>query len=217
MGIRNWYEALITDLDGTLLPDSEVINQKAVIETMHNHGFELRLAEIEGIPGHPSSEIIPRLLATRSISSNEIHQRIIEENRKRYDDLWDREVEFSPAIKNTLLELHERGIPIAIATTNRNRVVAKFLDRFSLRETVSVVVGGDDVTHMKPSPEVYILAGRQLGEKRCLAAEDTPIGVRSARAAGIHCAAIPNQYSARLDFSEATYTLQSFSDLLQFF
>jgi len=217
MSKKSRYEALITDFDGTLLPNSEAINQKAVVQTMNCLGFELTQEEINWIPGHPSNETIPLFLGARDLGEEWYHRKIVAENRLRYDAIWDKEIEFDSAIENTLLELYTRGIPVAIATTNRSSVVSKFLERFNIREVVNVVVSGDDVIHKKPDPEVYLTAWRLLGEKRSLAVEDMPLGVRSARAAEIHCAAIPNKYSAGLDFREATYILGSFSNLLQFF
>ncbi len=211
------YDALISDFDGTLLPNSELINQKAVVETMRKRGFELRRAEQEGIPGRPSSEIIPLLLIRRRLFEPELHRRVIEENRSVYDALWDKEVALDPGVGNTLGELHARGVPVGIATTNRRKVVEKFLDRFNLRDVVSVIVSRDEVSRIKPHPEVYETAWRQLGKKRSLAVEDMPSGIRSARAAGLHCAAIPREYTVPLDLLGATYILGSFSDLLELF
>jgi sugar-phosphatase len=49
------------------------------------------------------------------------------------------------------------------------------------------LVCGDDVTHGKPSPEPYLLGASRLGipPERCIAVEDAPAGIASARAAGM--------------------------------
>jgi beta-phosphoglucomutase-like phosphatase (HAD superfamily) len=46
----------------------------------------------------------------------------------------------------------------------------------------------------KPAPDVYLAAARRLGvsPERCLAIEDSPSGVVSARAAGMRCIAVPD-------------------------
>ena len=219
MTVVQKYEALISDFDGVLWLYSEKINQDAIMATMKAHGYILTEAEINGILGRPSGDVIPELLITRGNFDERYHALVVNENKGRYDELWNWEVSLDPIIGKTLRALHEQNIPIAIATTNRRKVIERFLNRFNLRDTISLIVSGENVTRKKPDPEVYTRAWRELGKKRSLAVEDMPIGVRSARAAGLHCAVIPTQSSAHLDFGEVepTYTLGSFSELLDYF
>jgi HAD superfamily hydrolase (TIGR01509 family) len=53
-------------------------------------------------------------------------------------------------------------------------------------ENFDAVVCGDEVTRTKPHPEPYLTAARLLGAPigRCVAIEDSPNGIASARAAG---------------------------------
>ena len=43
--------------------------------------------------------------------------------------------------------------------------------------------------------------------------EDSPNGIRAAKAAGLWCVAVPNPMTADLDLSEADLVLESLSDL----
>jgi sugar-phosphatase len=61
-----------------------------------------------------------------------------------------------------------------------------------------VVVTSDDVTHGKPHPEPYLKGAERLGARpaECLAIEDAPAGIESARAAGMKVLGITSTYAA---------------------
>lgn len=68
-----------------------------------------------------------------------------------------------------------------------------------LEETFASVTTGDRVPRMKPAPDPYLQAARELGfaPGQCLVFEDSPAGVASAKAAGCRVVAIPNIYLQR--------------------
>ena len=57
----------------------------------------------------------------------------------------------------------------------------------------SAVVTGDQVSKGKPDPEAYLLAAKRLGvdPTRCVAIEDSPVGVRAAHSSGAATIAVP--------------------------
>jgi len=75
---------------------------------------------------------------------------------------------------------------------------------------------GIDEAAGKPAPDVYLAAARGLGESpaRCLAIEDSPNGVRAAKAAGMRCLAIPDPLlAADARYREADLVLSSLTCL----
>ena len=58
-----------------------------------------------------------------------------------------------------------------------------------------VTVSSEEVARGKPAPDVYLEAARRLGVEpsACVAVEDSHNGIRSAKAAGMACTAIPNE------------------------
>jgi len=58
----------------------------------------------------------------------------------------------------------------------------------------ATIVTGDQVNDGKPHPEAYETAARRLGvdPRCCVAIEDSPTGVASARAAGCRVVAVPH-------------------------
>ena len=74
-----------------------------------------------------------------------------------------------------------------LVTTASGESVGAILRQFDLGRAFDLVVTGDEVTRHKPDPEAYLLAlaRLQLEPAKCLAFEDSDVGVASARAAGI--------------------------------
>lgn len=65
----------------------------------------------------------------------------------------------------------------------------------------AAVVAREDVTHGKPAPDLFIAAARRLDvpPDRCLAVDDAPDGVTSARAAGMHVITVVDGHLAPTD------------------
>ncbi len=67
------------------------------------------------------------------------------------------------------------------------------LDVLGIRASFQAVATGDEVVEGKPHPALYLLAAERLGvpPPDCVALEDSPRGVASAKAAGMRCIAVP--------------------------
>ena len=85
------------------------------------------------------------------------------------------------------------GLKLALASGSPMRLIRAVLSLGGLADTFQVVLTAEDEEHGKPDPAVYVSAARALGvaPERCLAVEDSVNGVRSAKAAGMVCVAIP--------------------------
>jgi beta-phosphoglucomutase-like phosphatase (HAD superfamily) len=76
------------------------------------------------------------------------------------------------------------------------------------------IVFGQEVSESKPSPQIYLLAARKLGAtpNDCLAIEDSPQGVKAAKAAGMKCLAVANT-RPRQDLEEADKIVESLESM----
>ncbi len=94
----------------------------------------------------------------------------------------------------TAIALFERyGLPLAIASSSPPRLIDAVCDRLGLAG-IDVRCSAMDEIRGKPAPDVYLTAARRLGvdAASCLALEDSPHGVASAKAAGMRCVAVPD-------------------------
>jgi beta-phosphoglucomutase-like phosphatase (HAD superfamily) len=113
----------------------------------------------------------------------------------RFDAIVDSEGVASKAGAGELLAwLAAAAIPCAVATsTRRARARSKLCDAGILDHFVAVI-GGDDVVHGKPAPDIYLAAAAALGvpAAQCLAIEDSETGFRAAHAAGMTTILVPD-------------------------
>ena len=79
-------------------------------------------------------------------------------------------------------------------------------------------VVNEDVQKSKPSPECYLIAAKKAGVNpaNCLAIEDSPRGIKSAKDAGMTVYAIPTAQTKKLDLSLADKIFAGFSELMDF-
>jgi beta-phosphoglucomutase len=76
--------------------------------------------------------------------------------------------------------------PVGVCSGSIRASVEPVLAAMGLIELLSVMVTADDVVKNKPHPEPYLLAAARLGLEgaACIAVEDSPTGIKSARSAG---------------------------------
>lgn len=95
--------------------------------------------------------------------------------------------EIFPHVEEVIRKFKDMGMPMALATSSGRNLHAKktknHRDIFSLFQCE---VCGSDVSHAKPSPEIFQLASAKLGNykpENVLVFEDAPAGIKAANAA----------------------------------
>ena len=85
---------------------------------------------------------------------------------------------FRKEAPDVLRKLQEKGLRLALASSNGLAIVEKILRDNGIREFFEVVVSGESFRKSKPDPEIYIHTAAVLGidTKDCLVAEDSPAG-----------------------------------------
>lgn len=94
------------------------------------------------------------------------------------------------------------SVPLAIASGALGHEIRRVLDRERLTECFVAVVAAEDTPVSKPAPDPYLraltllstAAGSPLPAARCVAIEDSPWGLQSARAAGLRTVAVAHTY-----------------------
>jgi beta-phosphoglucomutase-like phosphatase (HAD superfamily) len=87
-----------------------------------------------------------------------------------------------------------RGLSCAVATSSDIDYATFSLRHGGLDGRFPVIVTGEEVTHGKPAPDIYLEAARRLGvpPASCVALEDSEAGILAARAAGMRALLIPD-------------------------
>ena len=200
---ENPYAAIIFDMDGLLL-DTETIYTACFDELFASLGatFDQQFkTTIMGLSSHDTAEMCTRTFKL-PLTAEEFQQRVKALQLARFPSCVP-----MPGAQATVGALRRRALRLAVATSSMESTFrAKTGHHPALFAAMDVIVTGDDpaVRRGKPAPDIYLEAARRLAVRpeHCLAFEDSPNGVRAARAAGMPCIWIPD---AVLDYTGPRY------------
>lgn len=199
--IRFSAEALLLDLDGVLVDSARTVEEHWS-RWAGRRGLEassvLRLAH-----GSPARDVIARFVAPGEVAR---------------ETAWIEGLALEPsdevALPGALVALSQSYLPVAVVTSAPRLGARLRLERAGL-PVPDVVVSGDDVQFGKPHPEPYQKGAAMLdaAPRFCVAVEDTPAGIESARSAGTTPFAVLTTHPLEL-LSGAVAVLQDLSCLL---
>lgn len=179
------YLALLCDLDGTLA-DTEPQHCAAWLEVLaDDYGLTYDLHWFEQWIGTSDRVVADWLIQEHELSVSQ--QEMIDGKQRRFHQLVRSAGKGFPGVDAELAEI-QKLYPLAIATNSGRKdadvvVPALGLDRFT-----DVIVTATDVQHLKPAPDIYLLAAERLNVHAgaCIAIEDSKPGGEAAKAAGCY-------------------------------
>jgi len=210
------FRAAIFDLDGLLI-DSEPLWQQAEIECFAGVGVSLTREQAQETLGLRSDEVVCQRFDEygwdeEAYPLEEVEERIIQ----RVVELIEAEGKPMQGLEEALDFVQKQGLRLAVASSSRIRVIDAALralaiaDRFELTHSAELELLG------KPHPGVYLTTARKLdlAPAACVAFEDSPAGLESAKEAGMACIAIPDRSVVDAPhFARADLVLSSLAEL----
>ena len=105
-------------------------------------------------------------------------------------------------------------LKLGVASSSSRKWVVGHLDRLGVSKLFDAIICADDVTHVKPDPEIYLtaLAALDLRPEEVIVLEDAPNGLLAAKQAGIFCVAVPNPLTGQLSLDHADLRLASLAE-----
>ncbi len=212
-------DALIFDFDGLIL-DTEGPDYWSWAEVFEAHGAELTLNVWAAAVGHPSGafDVVAHL---EELSGRAIDRHGVRETRRVRYHAMVHEQQPLGGVLDYIREAEARGLALGVGSSADRAWVHGHLERLGIARHFRVVRCLEDIKEPKPAPEVFLRVADELGAApaRTVVLEDSPPGVRAAKAAGMWCLAVPNaitrQYDTSLaDFSAASLTGFPLSELL---
>jgi putative hydrolase of the HAD superfamily len=203
--------ALILDFDGLILDTESPIFEEWRAE-FRARGHELGLDTWQHALGtfgayDPCAHL--SRLTGEEFDHEELRQEVRARNLRRCEAL-----ELLPGVSDRVREGRGAGLKTAVASSSTSAWVEGWLERHGIRDLFDTLCTRDQVERVKPAPDLFLLAARRLGvgPERCLVFEDSPNGIRAARAAGMRCVAIPNPVTCALPMEGADLVLASLAD-----
>ncbi len=192
--------AVIFDMDGVLL-DSEPLHYEAVRLILEEQGVDFPLDDYFRYLGTTLTSTWDDLCERYPITMP------FDQFEARYNtDVLAEYLAGAPLIRGArelVEQLRDAGVPIAVASSSHRVWVDAALTGAGLREYFEQTTAGDEVSMGKPSPEIYLKAAEKLSFEPadCIAVEDAPAGVESARAAGMKVVLVRSELTADLDLA----------------
>jgi HAD superfamily hydrolase (TIGR01509 family) len=183
--------AWVFDMDGLLL-DTERLSRRAFHAAADDLGVNLPEDAFFDLIGRPAREI-HRRLALR-LGDEELTNRMDARSDMHYEIFLAQGVPVKDGAVELLDWLDARKLPCAVATSTRTAKAERKLAAAGLAKYFRAVIGGDQVEHGKPAPDVYLRAAMLLGVKpaQCGVLEDSEPGLRAAHAAGARVVWVPD-------------------------
>jgi beta-phosphoglucomutase len=185
------YPAMIFDMDGVVL-DSMPVHLATWQQALAPLGITPTaddLYPLEGMPTERTAQRLTEKLAGEACSEAEA-RKLAATKRRLFRELF--APTFVPGIVPLLYDLHGRGYRVGLVTGSARSVVTETLLPTGIWNLFDTIVSGDEVSCGKPDPEPYRRAAGDLGLRptECLAVENAPLGIQSARTAGMSCVAL---------------------------
>lgn len=207
------FEAVIFDMDGVLV-DSEPVHFESTVRVMAEFGHTFTDADNRRFIGSTDRVMFNTLVAQHGLT--EPIELLIEKRKAIYLDLIQNgALVWREGVCELVGDLAIDGHTLAVASSGLKRIIEFTLARGEIRDHFKAVVSADDIPAPKPSPEIYLEAARRIGidPSFCAAIEDTDVGVRAAKNAGMFAIAFPTVTTAAMNFDPADAMAESANDL----
>lgn len=196
----NNYNTYIFDFDYTLADSSRGIVY-CFNQVLEKHGFndisDEMIKRTIGMTLQNSFKVL-----TGENDSDKISNYVKEYVKTADGCMTDNTVLF-PETAEVLETLKENGVKLGIVSTKYRYRIKEVLDREFEGELIDVIVGGEDVTTHKPSPEGLLLAIEKLNSKpdNCLYIGDSTIDAETAQVAGVDFYGVLNGATTKEELS----------------
>ncbi len=176
-------QAVVFDCDGVLV-DSEPLADEIWTRVLAGHGYEMTSDDGDVCRGTSEATTYAHFAGRADVPPFDAF--MAEIDAIRIPVYEERLVAFDDAVA-TVRSLAAQGVTMAVASSSRRGALKGKLELTDLDRYFDVIVGGDEVDHGKPAPDVYLEAAARLGVEpaACLAIEDADLGAQSADAAGM--------------------------------
>ncbi|UJW28788.1 HAD family phosphatase [Saccharothrix sp. AJ9571] len=193
--IPDSVEAVMFDFDGTLAGTTDS-HEQALRAALQPHGLDLDRGWYRHHVGLSIHDLLTALPGSQLLP----HDEIIRHSRTH---LLATVHMITPivCVVSLLRAARRAGLPCAVASGASRLLVHPGIAALGLMDEFAAVVAREDVTHGKPAPDLFVEAARRLdvAPERCLAVDDAPDGVTSARAAGMQVITVINGHLATAD------------------
>lgn len=201
--------AVIMDFNGVIIND-ERIQMKLYQDIFRDEGFEMTEADYLACTGMDDDSFIRNQF---SRVEKELSEEKIVEIKAKKTEMWrkaiDKEMPFCDGVENFIRKCSQR-FAMGIASRANRADIEYVLNKLGVRGCFTKIIGAEDVTENKPSPQAYLACFKTLDERRtaarhhplvhrdCVVIEDAPQGIKGGKNAGMQTLGVTNTFDAEV-------------------
>jgi len=184
MGIRasmkNDIQAVLFDLDGTILDTNELIIQSFLYSLQGAVPAGFNREQIIPAMGQPLQDQLQLFSDQEDVTA--FREAYRDYNYRMHDEM----VTLFPGVAETIRALKQSGIKLGVVTTKMYPMTERALKMFGLFEQMDTIVTLEDVEHAKPHPEPVLKALAAIGIEppQAVMVGDSVVDIESAVRAG---------------------------------
>jgi HAD superfamily hydrolase (TIGR01509 family) len=189
--LRQSKKTILWDMDG-VIADSYSFHFAAWQETFAKRSIEFAKEDFTKLFGTRNDFIV------RSVMGRELPERDIKMLLQEKEESFRRKATgnikpFRGAVR-LLNDIKEGKFKLGLASSAPKENIDLVISELDLAGVFDCIVFGQEVSESKPSPQIYLLAAKKLAvtPSDCVVIEDSPLGVKAAKTAGMKCLAITN-------------------------
>jgi len=191
--LRQSKKTVLWDMDG-VISDSHSFHFDAWQEIFAKRSVEFTKEDFTGLFGSRNDFIIG------SVMGKQLPERNVESMIREKEEAFRRKatgrIKPFPGVIALLNALKKGNFKLGLVSSAPRENIDLTLSQLDLTGTFNCIVSGQDVSESKPSLQIYLLAADRLRTTptNCVVIEDSPLGVKAAKTAGMKCLAVTNTH-----------------------
>jgi beta-phosphoglucomutase family hydrolase len=208
---RQSKKTILWDMDG-VISDSYSFHFVAWQETFAKRGIKFTKGDFTKLFGTRNDFIIGTIMG-REFPERDV-KIMVQEKEETFRRKATGGIKPFPGVVRLLNALKKGNFKLGLVSSAPKENIDLVLNELNLAGTFNCVVFGQEVSESKPSPQIYLLAARKLEvtPNDCVVIEDSPLGVKAAKTAGMKCLAITNTHP-RQKLKEADRVVNSLENV----
>jgi len=202
-------KGLVFDFDGLIL-DTETPEYQILEEMFQSYGTTLPLTQWSAALGSSLVAFDPMAYLEETVGRS-FDRDLLFRSWKQQSLTLIVQQPVLPGVLELIREAQQSRLKLAVASSSPSDWVLSHLSRLGMADLFDIILTSDNVSHIKPHPELYLKAVEALGisPSEAIAFEDSPNGIKAAKAAGLFCVAVLNPLTRQLDTDHANLVIDS--------
>jgi HAD superfamily hydrolase (TIGR01509 family) len=203
-------DTVIFDLDGVIV-DSEPVHQTIEKRLFKELDIEVPESFHQTLVGMNEENLWGAVLSAFNL---DLDVQTVIHKKRRYLKLYLENPQSLMPISDVIpliKSLKKDKYMLVLASSSPRFYIKAILKKFAIYQEFGALVSGEEVTHSKPAPDIFLEAARRIGKKpqSCLVIEDSSNGIKAAKAAGMKVLGFGNKQGSQ-DLSEADFVIERF-------